>query len=104
MNGLTPRQRLVLGLVVREYVASAAPVGSKALVGAYGLDISPATIRNEMALLEQAGYLYQPIPPRGASRRCRAIVTSFNTSWVRWSSRQWNGGPSATSSIRYGRA
>ena len=60
MNGLTPRQRLVLGLVVREYVASAAPVGSKALVGAYGLDISPATIRNEMALLEQAGYLYQP--------------------------------------------
>lgn len=65
MNGLTPRQRVVLGLVVREYVVSAAPVGSQALVGAYGLDISPATIRNEMALLEQVGYLYQPYTSAG---------------------------------------
>jgi len=65
MKGLTPRQRLVLGLVVHEHVASAAPVGSRALAGAYGLDISPATIRNEMGLLEQAGYLYQPYTSAG---------------------------------------
>jgi len=60
MKGLTRRQHLVLALVVREYVASAAPVGSQGLVGTYGLGISPATIRNEMALLERAGYLQQP--------------------------------------------
>jgi len=60
MKGLTRRQRLVLALVVREYVASAAPVASQGLVGTYGLGISPATIRNEMALLEQVGYLQQP--------------------------------------------
>ena len=65
MKGLTPRQQMVLGLIVREYVASAAPVGSKALVGTYRLDISPATIRNEMALLEQADYLYQPYTSAG---------------------------------------
>lgn len=60
MKGLTPRQHLILALVVREYVASAAPVGSQGLVGTYGLGISPATIRHEMALLEQVGYLHQP--------------------------------------------
>jgi len=65
MDKLTPRQQLILGLVVREHVASAAPVGSQALAGAYGLDISSATIRNEMALLEEAGYLYQPYTSAG---------------------------------------
>jgi heat-inducible transcriptional repressor len=60
MNGLSSRQQAVLGLVVREHVASTTPVGSQTLVGAYGLDISSATIRNEMALLEQGGYLGHP--------------------------------------------
>lgn len=65
MDRLTPRQQLILGLVVREHVASAAPVGSQALAGTYRLDISSATIRNEMALLEEAGYLYQPYTSAG---------------------------------------
>jgi heat-inducible transcriptional repressor len=60
MNGLSSRQQLILGLVVREHVASAAPVGSRRLVGGYGLDVSSATIRNEMAVLEQQGYLQHP--------------------------------------------
>ncbi len=59
MHNLTPRQQLILGLVVREYIATAQPVGSKT-VEAYGLGVSSATIRNEMASLEDQGYLHQP--------------------------------------------
>ncbi len=59
MNDLTPRQQLILALVVREYVSTAQPVGSKT-VEAYGLGVSSATIRNEMAVLEQHLYLVQP--------------------------------------------
>jgi len=59
MDELTPRQQLILGLIVREYVAGAQPVGSKAIEG-YGLGVGSATIRNEMAALEEAGYLTHP--------------------------------------------
>ncbi len=57
---LTDRQKLILELVIREYVASAAPVGSRALSENYDLGISPATVRNEMAALEEQGYLTHP--------------------------------------------
>jgi heat-inducible transcriptional repressor len=59
MSDLTSRQQLILGLVVREHIVSAQPVGSKT-VEAYGLGVSSATIRNEMAILESLGYLTQP--------------------------------------------
>jgi len=59
MDELTPRQQLILGLVIREYVSAAQPVGSKTIQG-YGLGVSSATIRNEMAVLEESGYLVQP--------------------------------------------
>ena len=59
MDDLTPRQQLILGLVIRDYVALAQPVGSKTIQG-YGLGVSSATIRNEMAVLEERGYLVQP--------------------------------------------
>jgi len=49
---LTDRQRSVLRAVVEDYVLTAVPVGSKALVTRYGLDVSPATVRNAMAELE----------------------------------------------------
>ncbi len=57
---LTPRQETILELVVREFVNTAEPVGSKRLVEAYRLDISPATVRNEMKRLESLGYLTHP--------------------------------------------
>ena len=57
---LTPRQETILELIIREFVATAEPVGSKRLVEAYGLDVSPATVRNEMKRLEQMGYLTHP--------------------------------------------
>lgn len=57
---LTDRQRLILGLVVQEYVESAKPVGSKRIVEQYGLDLSSATVRNEMGRLVELGFLRQP--------------------------------------------
>ncbi len=60
MEELTPRRQMVLGLVVREFVRTAVPVGSRALVEQYGLNVSPATVRNEMAWLEEQGYLTHP--------------------------------------------
>ncbi len=60
MNELSERQKVILGLVVHEYVRTAVPVGSKSLVHAYHLDYSPATVRNELAALTEAQYLSQP--------------------------------------------
>ena len=60
MTEMTPRRQAVLGLVIRTYVEKGAPVGSKAFVDSYGLTVSPATIRNEMAALEEMGYLSHP--------------------------------------------
>ena len=52
---LDPRARQVLGAVIREYIATAEPVASVQLVRGYKLDVSPATVRNELAALEAAG-------------------------------------------------
>jgi heat-inducible transcriptional repressor len=60
MNDLTERQRLILALIVRDYTETAEPVGSKRLVEHYKLDLSSATIRNEMVALTEMGYLRQP--------------------------------------------
>jgi heat-inducible transcriptional repressor len=60
MRSLTERQKLILALVIREYVDSTQPVGSKTLVEIYNLDFSSATVRNEMSFLTEAGYLQQP--------------------------------------------
>ncbi|HEX9117289.1 MAG TPA: HrcA family transcriptional regulator, partial [Anaerolineae bacterium] len=60
MKDMTSRRRAVLGLVIRSYIETAQPVGSKAFVRDYGLEISPATIRNEMAVLEEMGFLTHP--------------------------------------------
>ena len=57
---LSARQQTILDLIIREFVDSAEPVGSRRLVEAYGLPYSPATVRNEMKRLEQLGYLTHP--------------------------------------------
>jgi heat-inducible transcriptional repressor len=55
------RRRLdVLRAIVEDYVTTQEPVGSKALVERHNLGVSPATIRNDMALLEEEGYIHQP--------------------------------------------
>ena len=60
MQDLSLRQQTILAFVIREYVETAKPVGSKVLAEKYGLDYSPATIRNELARLEELGYLSHP--------------------------------------------
>jgi heat-inducible transcriptional repressor len=57
---LDPRAQQVLGAVIREYIATAEPVASSQLVRGYKLDVSPATVRNELAALEDAGLLTHP--------------------------------------------
>ncbi len=57
---LTERQKLLLTLIVHEYVRTAQPVGSQYLVEHYGLSMSSAPVRNEMSALTEAGYLRQP--------------------------------------------
>ncbi|NPV57937.1 MAG: heat-inducible transcription repressor HrcA [Anaerolineae bacterium] len=60
MEYLTDRQKVILMLVIHDYVRNAVPVGSDHLVRHYHLDFSPATVRNEMAALTDMGYLRQP--------------------------------------------
>jgi heat-inducible transcriptional repressor len=54
------RRLAVLRAIVEDYVATEEPVGSKALVERHGLGVSPATVRNDMAALEEEGYIAQP--------------------------------------------
>ncbi len=60
MTSLTERQKTILMLVIRDYIETAQPVGSNALVKRYHLDLSSATVRNELSALDEMGYLGQP--------------------------------------------
>lgn len=60
MTELTKRQEYILGLIVREYVNTPTPISSKALVECYNLGCSSATVRNDMAALEDAGLISSP--------------------------------------------
>jgi heat-inducible transcriptional repressor len=57
---LDDRKARLLRAVVHEYIQTAEPVGSKAIVERYELGVSSATIRNELAVLEEQGYLSHP--------------------------------------------
>jgi heat-inducible transcriptional repressor len=57
---LNQRHQQILRATIRQYIATAEPVGSKTLVDGYNLNVSPATIRSGFATLEKAGFLYQP--------------------------------------------
>jgi heat-inducible transcriptional repressor len=57
---LDERKHAVLRAIVEDYVATNEPVGSKALVERHDLRVSPATVRNDMAVLEEEGFITQP--------------------------------------------
>lgn len=57
---ISDRKKFLLETIIKEYVKTATPVSSGMLVDKYKLDISPATVRNEMMELEEEGYIYQP--------------------------------------------
>ncbi|MFV0307106.1 MAG: heat-inducible transcriptional repressor HrcA [Desertimonas sp.] len=57
---LDERKTAILSAVVQQYIATAQPVGSTHIADAPGVQVSSATVRNEMAVLEQEGFLVQP--------------------------------------------
>ena len=61
----TERQKFLLALVIHEYARTAAPVGSRYLVEHYALDMSSATVRNELVALTEMGLLRQPYTSAG---------------------------------------
>lgn len=57
---LSDRRQRILRALIEEYVMHALPVGSRTLTENYQLGVSPATVRNELSALEEAGYITQP--------------------------------------------
>jgi heat-inducible transcriptional repressor len=64
---LNARQQHILWATVRHYIATAEPVGSKALLEEYKLRVSPATIRSAMGVLENLDYFINPTRLLGES-------------------------------------
>ena len=60
MTGLNDRDKTILGAIIQEYIETGEPVGSRVVARKYMTTISPATVRNTMADLEDLGFLYQP--------------------------------------------
>lgn len=79
------RKRLILNAIIQDYIYSAEPVGSRTLVKRHRIGLSPATIRNEMADLEEMGYLQQPHTSAGrvpSPRGYRFYVNSIMEDYV----------------------
>ena len=57
---LSPRRETILKAIVEQYISKARPVSSQSLIDDYDLEVSSATIRNEMAFLEEAGFITHP--------------------------------------------
>ena len=77
---LTQRRAAILGMVVNEYITTASPVSSRSLVGRGRFNVSPATIRNELARLEEDGYVTHPHTSAGrvpSDRGYRLYVESL---------------------------
>lgn len=68
------RRMLVLRAVVEDYIRSQEPVGSTTLTKDHDLGVSSATVRNDMAALEDEGYLIQPHTSQGAYQRKRVPI------------------------------
>ena len=69
---ITARQEAILNIIVSEYIKIANPIASDQIVGHYDIGVSSATIRNDMAELEEAGYLSRPHSSAGAIPRDEA--------------------------------
>lgn len=77
---LSRRERRVLEAVIRSYVETAEPAGSRTLSRRFGLGVSPATIRNTMSDLEEKGFLFHPHTSAGrvpTNKAYRAYVESL---------------------------
>jgi len=75
------RKFAVLRAIIEDYVATQEPIGSKSLVERHSLKVSPATVRNEMAVLEDEGYIVQPHTSAGripTDKGYRTFVNRLN--------------------------
>ena len=63
---LTGRKKTILNLIVKDYIDEVTPIASEAIARKHGLGVSPATIRNDVADLEQEGYITRPYPSAGS--------------------------------------
>jgi len=78
---LTERREAILGMIVNEYIAGIVPVASQSITDNYNLKVSPATVRNDVAYLEEEGYVMRPHPSAGAiptDKAYRYYVESIN--------------------------
>jgi heat-inducible transcriptional repressor len=78
---LVGRKEATLRIIVEEYIAQAVPVASQTIVNKYGLEVSPATIRNDVAYLESEGYVTRPHTSAGSvptDKAYRYYVTSLS--------------------------
>lgn len=57
---MNDRKSAILGAIINEHVSEGSTVASKSIVDNYDFSLSPATIRNEMVILEKEGYIFQP--------------------------------------------
>jgi heat-inducible transcriptional repressor len=82
---LDARKGAILRAIVREYVRAGQPVGSKALSESIGLAVSAATVRNDMALLEDLGYIHRPHSSAGG------VPTDVGYRWFidNWPGQSW---------------
>jgi heat-inducible transcriptional repressor len=77
---ISDRQRAILGIIVEEYVSTARPVASEQIVNNYKVNVSSATVRNDMAELERMGLIVQPHTSAGripTDRGYRYFVTNL---------------------------
>lgn len=77
---ISERKKLILETLIKEYLKTAMPVSSGVLVDKYKLDISPATVRNEMMELEEESLIYQPHTSAGRIPTELAYNLIFNSS------------------------
>jgi heat-inducible transcriptional repressor len=82
---LDVRKAAILRAIVRDYVKNGQPIGSEALARKHRLRVSPATIRNEMGILEELGYISQPHTSAGR------IPTDLGYRWFidNWPGATW---------------
>lgn len=88
---LDERKSMILRAVVSEYIHTAQPVGSAHVAQSRGVDVSPATVRNDMAQLEADGYLHQPHTSAGrvpTEKGYRAFVDDLTGPRIRLGSDQ----------------
>ena len=57
---LRPREELILSSIIRQYISRAMPVSSSSVLDECGLDVSSATVRNDVSRLEEEGYISHP--------------------------------------------